>query len=341
VPQVAPNRDGIPVVKLEGKIREGAVRSLYSACVPAGLVDESRAKEIDFDEVPHGGYDPHARVSVMDDEGIEIAFLYPSMALGLGHLTDLDLARECARAYNDWLADFCSAYPDRLCGIGMVPLQDVEASIAEMRRVVEDKGMKAVFFRPNPYNNRRLNDPAYEPFWREAEELDCAVAIHGSFNSRMPTVCDDRYTDEFYQHMICHPFEQQMCCMDIVCGGVLERHPRLRISFMEAGVGWLGYWLARMDGHYESMPTYVGHLKKPPSEYFLEQCFLSCDPDDPTIAAMMEFGGERTIIWGSDYPHYDCWFPGSVAALSKSCEGLSDGQRARVMGENAARLYNI
>ena len=143
------------------------------------------------------------------------------------------------------------------------------------------------------------------------------------------------------QHMICHPFEQQMCCMDIVCGGVLARYPGLRVSFMEAGVGWLGYWLERMDGHYESMPTFVPHLKKKPSEYFLEQCFVSCDPDDKTIAAMMEFGGADTIIWGSDYPHYDCLFPGAVAELARNCERLDDEQRAQVFGANAARLYGL
>ena len=341
VPTIARNADGIPTVKLEGKTREGVVRSLYSSCVPAGLVDEERMREIDFDAVPKGGWDPDARIEVMDAEGIESAFLYPSMALGLGHLSDLDLARECARAYNDWLSDFCQPHPQRLYGIGMVPLQDVDGAIAEMRRVVRTKGMKCVFFRPNPYNGRRLNDPAYEPFWAAAEELDCAIAIHGSFGSRMPTVCDDRYTDDFYQHMICHPFEQQMCCMDIVCGGVLERHPGLRVAFMEAGVGWLGYWLERMDGHFEAMPSFVPDLKKKPSEDFLEQCFLSCDPDDQTIAAMMEFGGDRTIIWGSDYPHYDCWFPGAVAELERNCERLSPSQRAQVLGENAARLYKV
>ncbi|MBT6273224.1 MAG: hypothetical protein HOI95_03725 [Chromatiales bacterium] len=101
VPTVAPNADGIPVTKLEGKTRDGAVRSLYSSCVPAGLVDASRMREIDFDEVPKGGWDPHARIKVMDEEGIEAAFLYPSMALGLGHLNDLELAGVCARAYNE------------------------------------------------------------------------------------------------------------------------------------------------------------------------------------------------------------------------------------------------
>ncbi len=192
VPTIAHNADGIPTVKLEGKTREGVARSLYSACVPAGLVDAARMRELDFDAVPKGGWEPDARIEVMDAEGIECAFLYPSMALGLGHLTNLPLAAECARAYNNWLADFCAPHPSRLFGIGMVALQDVEGAIAEMRRVVRDKGMKCVFFRPNPYNARRLNDPAYEPFWAAAEELDCAIAIHGSFGSRMPPVCDDR-----------------------------------------------------------------------------------------------------------------------------------------------------
>ncbi len=340
-PQIALNEDGIAVMKLEGELRRGAVRSAYASCVPAGLMEALQSKQITFDDVPSGGYDPHARIAVMDDEGIEAAFLYPSLALGLGHLTDLDLAGACARAYNDWLADFCAPYPNRLYGVGLIPLQDVDASVQELHRAVHQKGMKAVFIRPNPYNGRRLNDPAYDIFWQTAQELDCAVAIHGSFNSRMPTVGSDRYPDEFFQHMICHPFEQQMACMDLVCGGVLAKYPQLRVAFLEAGVGWLGYWLERMDGHFETMPAYVPWLKRKPSEYFLEQCFLSCDPDDTTITAMMEFGGKTTIIWGSDYPHFDCTFPGAVAELAENCSRLSEDQRAHVMGENTARLYNI
>jgi predicted TIM-barrel fold metal-dependent hydrolase len=341
VPQIVMTAEGMACMQLEGAVRSGAVRSAYASCVPAGLMEADRSKQVHFDDVPHGGYDPHARVAVLDQEGIEAAFLYPSIGLGLGHLTDLDLAAVCARAYNDWLADFCQPYPNRLFGVGMMPLQDVDASVYEMRRVVRDKGMKAVFIRPNPYNNRRLNDPAYDSFWQTAQELDCAVAIHGSFNSRMPTVGSDRYPDEFFQHMICHPFEQQMACMDLVCGGVLAKYPRLRVAFMEAGVGWLGYWLERMDGHYESMPMYVPWLQRKPSEYFLSQCFLSCDPDDATISSMMEFGGDTTIIWGSDYPHFDCTFPDAVGELVENCSRLTDAQRTAVVGENAARLYHI
>ena len=125
-----------------------------------------------------------------------------------------------------------------------------------------------MFVRPNPFNGRRLNDPAYDPFWREAQDLDIPVAVHGSFGTRMPTMGGDRYRDPFFFHMVCHPFEQQAACMDIVCGGVLARFPKLTVGFLESGIGWLGYWLDRMDSHYEKMGTYVPWLKRKPQRVF-------------------------------------------------------------------------
>ena len=139
---------------------------------------------------------------------------------------------------------------------------------------------------------------------------------------KMPTMGADRYRDPFFFHMVCHPFEQQAACMDIICGGVLAKFPRLKIAFLESGIGWLGYWLDRMDGHFEKMGTYVPWLKKRPREYFLEQCYLTMDPDESTLGAMVGLGVERNVLWGSDYPHFDCIYPGVLrrcVARSANC----------------------
>lgn len=139
-----------------------------------------------------------------------------------------------------------------------MPLQDVTEAVTEMRRVVKDLGFKAVFIRPNPFNGRRLNDPAYDPFWREAQELGIAVAIHSSFGTRMPTLGEERYRhDPFLFHMVCHPFEQQAACMDLICGrGVGE------VSQVAGGLSGIGGRMAGLLARPHGRPLREdGHLR--------------------------------------------------------------------------------
>ncbi len=339
--QVRRNRDGMDELFIDGENRSRPSLPVAASMVPGGLADLERARQLTWDDVPRGGFDPRERLKVMDREGIDVAVLYPSLWLLYGDLTDPKLAAAACRAYSNWMADFCRQSPARLYGVAPMPLQDVAEAVREMRRVVKELGYKAVFVRPNPFNGRRLNDSAYDPFWREAQELDVAVAVHGSFGTRMPTMGADRYHDPFFFHMVCHPFEQQAACMDIICGGVLAKFPRLRIAFLESGIGWLGYWLDRMDSHFEKMHSYVSFLKMKPSEYFIEQCYLTIDPDERTLGAMVALGVGRNVLWGSDFPHFDCTFPGVLDEVRHALEPLSENERNLILTENALRFYGL
>jgi predicted TIM-barrel fold metal-dependent hydrolase len=339
--QIRRNRDGADELWIDGENRSRASLPVAASMVPGGLMDLERARALTWDDVLPGSFDPDERIKVMDAEGIDAAVLYPSLWLLYGDLGDAELASAACRAYSNWLADFCRAHPERLFGVAPMPLQDVDAAVREMRRVVKELGFKAVFIRPNPFNQRRLCDAAYDPFWREAQELGVPVAVHGSFGTRMPTMGGDRYRDPFFFHMVCHPFEQQAACMDVICGGVLSKFPRLRVGFLESGIGWLGYWLDRMDSHFEKMHSYVPWLRKRPSEHFKEQCYISMDPDESTLRAMIELGVERNVLWGSDYPHFDCTYPGVLDEVNRALGVLSESARTSILTENAVRFYGL
>src|SRR5580765_4959807 len=118
---------------------------------------------MEYQQGKAGGFDPHARIPDMDADGIDAAFLYPSLGLFSGAIHDPLLAAATCRAYNRWLADYCSAYPDRLFGVAMLPMQDVDRAIGEMRFAKKELGFKGGFLRPNPYNNKVINHPDYEP----------------------------------------------------------------------------------------------------------------------------------------------------------------------------------
>ena len=339
--QVRRNRDGHDELFIMNENRSRPNLPVTASVVPGGLSDLEKARKLTWEDVPRGGFDPDARIKIMDEEGIDVAFLYPSLFLLYGDLTEPKLQAAACRAYSNWLADFCRAHPKRLFGVAPIPLLDVDEAVREMRRVVKDLGYKAVFVRPNPFGGRRLNDRAYDPFWLEAEELNVPVAVHSSFGTKMPTMGADRYRDPFFFHMVCHPFEQQAACMDVICGGVVARFPKLKVAFLESGIGWLGYWLDRMDSHYEKMHDYVPWMKKKPTEYFIEQCYLTLDPEERTLAAMVGLGMERNVLWGSDYPHFDCTYPGVLNEVRKAISVLPESARTKILTENAIAFYNL
>src|SRR3984957_19230190 len=112
------------------------------------------ADAMEYKDGRKGGFDPHARIPDMDLDGIDAAFLYPSLGLFAGAVQDPQAAAAMSRAYNRWLADYCKPYPDRLFGVAMIPMQSVDLAIEEMRYAREKLGFRGVFLRPNPYNNK-------------------------------------------------------------------------------------------------------------------------------------------------------------------------------------------
>lgn len=287
-----------------------------------------------------GGFDPHKRIADLDSEGIDVAVLFPTIGLRFCGLDDAQLATALCRAYNNWLADFCQPYPGRLFGVGAIPFQEPQLAILEMRRVVEKLGFKAVFIRPNPLRGRNLDHPDYYPFWEAAQNLGCPVAIHeGGVMRTMPAIGADRFANPVYRHMVSHPMEQQLSCMTLMFGGIFEKFPRLNIAFLESGGGWLPYWLERMDHHHERLGWLIPECKLPPSEYFRRQCHISVDPDEKTIPAVVELVGEDYILWASDYPHFDCTFPGAVDELREA--KVPPKVLNKILGENAVRFYHL
>jgi len=289
-----------------------------------------------------GAFDPVARLEDMDAEGIDAAVLYPTIGLGFWGITDRAAAVSVARAYNDWLAAYCAAAPDRLFGAAMVPFQDPAAAVAELRRAREELGFVAAFVRPNPCLGRTLVDPANEPFWNAAEALGVAVAVHEGLQMAVPPLGSDRHpTNVLVLHAISHTLEQMLACAQVIGLGVLERHPGLRVVFLEAGGGWAPYWLARLDHQVPSYHRYAPDLSLLPSEYFARQCWVSFEIDEVTLPVLVPFIGAERVVWGSDYPHADSTFPGAVKELHETIAPLPEETRRRILGANAAALYGL
>jgi predicted TIM-barrel fold metal-dependent hydrolase len=294
-----------------------------------------------WDEILPGSYDAKARVTVLDEEGIERSLLFPSLYLLVGDIEQADVAEAACNGYNEWIADICRDGNGRLDAVGVVPLQSVEAAAREAAHVAR-LGLKGVCFRPERYRGLALYDQTLTPFWEIVAGNGLFAAVHGSFGSLMPSFASSRYQNNFFVHMICHPFEQMAACLDIVAGGVLERHPNLRVAFLESGLGWLEYWLERMDEHQSAMGHHVSWLKRKPSDLFREQCFISIEADEAhRLPRLKELALEHCVFWGADYPHYDCTYPGAVRELEENLEPLPRDLADGIRWRNAARFLGL
>ena len=211
---------------------------------------EIKAEMMKYEDGRPGGFDPHKRIPDMDLDGIDAAFLYPSMGLFSGAVHDPALAGALCRAYNRWLADYCKPYPDRLFGIAMLPMQDRPRDRGDELRPQRSRHARRLYAAES-LQRPADHDPAYEPFWTAAEELDFSIGFHEGGNSGMPTVGIDRFEGRGAQHIICHTMEMMLACMSMIWGGVCERHPKLRVGFLESGGGWIAPWLDRMDRHFD------------------------------------------------------------------------------------------
>jgi predicted TIM-barrel fold metal-dependent hydrolase len=285
-----------------------------------------------------GGFDPHQRIPDMDADGVDAAFLYPSMALQfISFVKDPDLAGAICRAYNRWLSDYCSAFPDRLFGVAMLPMQSNDMAIEEARFAREELGMSAGFLRPNPSHGRTIYDPSYDPVWAVAQDLDLAIGLHEGTGAGVPSLAHDRFESTAAKHVASHTFEMMAACAGLIMTGVCERFPRLRFAFLESGGGWIAPWLDRMDRHIRGPLDDTG-LPRLPSEYFQRQCWISFEPVEGSLKVLADYIGPDKILWATDYPHTD-GFPGAPDLIRSI--GMSAETTRRVLAEGAIRFYNM
>src|SRR5207302_1952975 len=144
-----------------------------------------------------------------------------------------------------------------------------------------------------------------------AEDLDFSIGFHEGASSGMPTVGVDRFEGRGARHIISHTMEMMLACMSVIWGGVCERHPKIRIAFLESGGGWIAPWLDRMDRHFDDQGFNDSGLTTRPSELFQRNCWITFEPVEGSIKALADYIGPHKILWATDYPHPDGFFPGA------------------------------
>jgi predicted TIM-barrel fold metal-dependent hydrolase len=297
-------------------------------------------------QVHNGAFDPIARLGDMDAEGIDQAVNYPTPLLGVSDIPDIASSAAACRAYNDWFAaTYRDISPDRLCGIALVPLSDPGVAATEAWRAITNLGAVGVMVQPYVGADRHLCDPPYDSLWATLQELGRPVAVHGSRHTCPPKLTSDAFRNFARFYALSHPFQQMVAMGDLALGGVFERFPRLKVVFLESGVGWMPYFVDRLDEAYISVrEDWVDDrwaLARKPSEYVRSgNCWFSCEPDEPNLETMVNWLGQDQVIFASDYPHFDGKFPESARSLLNRTD-VSDRLLVRIAGTNGRALYGI
>ena len=290
------------------------------------------------DNFPFGASDARDRLSLMEQENLEYSLLYPTLGLLWEvELTDPELSLAYCRAYNRWIADFCRDSGGKLVPIAQLTLLDVEGSVQELERAVKD-GCRGAWV--NPFNHNRVihGASAHDPLFAKCVELDVPFAIHPTFTPHAAAagIFDWPREGRAWGEAIWLRSIVQQALISFFSLGTLERFPTLRLGVLEAGSGWIGAMIDRLDAYTASL-----NIKRTrAADVFRRQCFISGDPDETAAPHIIAHVGDECFMWATDYPHPDhphTW----VDDLTRYAQALPAGTREKVLGGNVKRIYKL
>ncbi|HEV8583977.1 MAG TPA: amidohydrolase family protein [Methylomirabilota bacterium] len=295
-----------------------------------------------FEDVHRGGWDPEQHLADMRLDGVAGEVLYPSQGLFYFRVADSALQAAIFRAYNDWLAEFCSVDPARLKGIAMISMDDVPAAIRELERTAR-LGLAGAMITEYPLEDRRYDQPEYEPFWAAAESLAMPLSLHTATRRQGRIRGAPGQTLRDASSRATKMIGPAVSLCDMIFSGVFERHPRLTLAIVEFELSWAPHLLDTMDytyreRHEEAIYRFKDAMR--PSDFFHKNVVLSFQEDALGIR-LRDVIGVDNMMWGSDYPHSESTFPQSRKILAEILAGVPEGEQARIVGANTARVYRF
>lgn len=301
--------------------------------------EELVQRQIRFAEQDPGCSDARARLRALDADGIDAQVLYGD---GAGPTQDPELRTVCVRAYNEFLAEFVAVAPHRYIGLGVVPIHDAEESVREVERF-RACGLRGIFIGLDGADFP-ISAPQYDRFWAAAEAEGLPVSIHigGGAMMRRDLVQAMQVAPGTLEAFITlAPMTVAETIGMLIFGGVLARHPQVRVVIAEGGIGWMAYFLERIDHVFEKQRFWAqSKLTERPSTFFRNQILATFEEDQAGVRTY-DLIGAGNIMWSSDYPHSDTTYPHSQQAIAQHFGGIAAEDRAAIVGGNAARIYGV
>lgn len=329
----------------------------------AGVVDRDGVKgnpneamfQWPFEKVHKGAYDPKTRLEVMDECGIDAQIIYPStIGLGgqnLGKAGDKSLSLKAIQVYNDVQAQIQADSKDRLVPLPLMPAWDIQESIAEARRVAA-MGARGVNMTPNPNEIGALDlgCPEWDPFWQACEDLHLPVHFHIG-----ASVTQSTFHGAFTWGS--HSDDTKLAiggamlfignaavAINFVVSGIFDRHPDLKVVSVESGVGWVPFLLEAIEYEMEeNAPGDLKRLKKTPTQAFRENMYATYwfEGSNRKLARLVDAVGEDNILFETDFPHPTCLYPDPLGIVAGKMSDLPVSVQAKILGENARKIYRL
>jgi len=354
--------DRVPkVVEVDGRdtwVFDGVVLGMAGS---SSAIDINGAKKLGmsfmgdgYDEIHRGAWDITARLELMDQLGIWAQIVYPN-TFGFGgqkfiEIADTELRVAAVQIFNDASAEMQEASGNRMFGMAVTPWWDVDAAVAEIRRAAA-MGLRGVNSGTGPHLHGLpdLGEPYWDPFWDACAELGLPVNFHiGASSDTMGWFGSSPWPSHDWNHRLAIGsammyLSNASVMANLIFSGVLERHPEVQFVSVESGVGWIPFFLQSLDyQQQQSTPgTYGAKFSLTPTEYFKRQMHACFWFEDAGVADAVHALGDTNVMFETDYPHPTCLYPDSLPAAAGVIRSLPAQSRRRVMGENAARLYNL
>jgi aminocarboxymuconate-semialdehyde decarboxylase len=269
------------------------------------------------------------RIAKMDAMGVDIQVLTASLVHQGLEWADAQTSLRLARTTNDWIGNAVASRPDRLIGLGTLPLHVPSLAVAELERCVRELGLRGVGI-SSTAGGLELGDPQLAPFWAKAEELGAVIYIHPGGNR------DRRFKRFHLWNSVGQAFEEAMAVASLIYDGVLERHPKLKICVSHGG-GYMPYYMGRVDRNYVEKANTRVNMSKPPIDYLRMLYYDSCVYDRAVLAHLVEKVGADRVVLGSDYPVGEM----KPVEFVRDATAISEAQKDKIISTNAATLLGL
>ncbi len=268
--------------------------------------------------------------------GIEQAILYPSQGLGFGFIKDAVWATVLARGYNNWLAaNFVQKAPHQLRGVALLPVQDMQAAVIELKRAVEELGFVGGFI-PAVGLRQPLGSAYYYPLYEAAEKLSCSIGVHGASGQGLGFDFFEQFVES---RSLAHPFSQMIQFTSVLFERVLERFPGLHIAFLEGGSGWLPFLLERMEREYTHKKTKLSY--SPLEQIKHSNVYFHTELDESMLPNVIALLGEDRLMGATDFPHEPATECRETLENFNRRNDLASSAKEKILYTNAQRFYRL
>ena len=281
---------------------------------------------------PKTAWSPEERLADMDSLGVDVHVLSTN-AYFYNYDKDAETVANMSREANDYVAQLVKERPDRFAGIANLPMQDVGASVAELERAMTKLGLKGAMIGDH-VNGRTYDDPIFAPLWQAAEELGAMLLVHQGG----PTIVSPRSSKYHLPNTIGNLADRTVTFAAFVFGGVMDRHPNLRVCLSHGG-GYVCGGVGRMDRGWQVRPEAREHIARPPSEYVGRFYYDCLTHDERALRTLVDMAGADRVLFGTDWP-FDMAIDWPVSWLM-GLESLTPDEKDAILYKNAEALLGI